>query len=325
MTRSITMIEALNEALNEEMERDEHVLMIGEDIADSGGLFQVSEGLLDKFGQARVIDSPISEAAIAGFGVGAAIVGSRPVIEFQIFDFVTLAMDQIVNHAAKWRYMSGGQVKIPLVLRGPTLTGVGTAAQHSQAQPAWFVNTPGLIVVAPSTPADAKGLLKAAIREDNPVIFVEKRTLYEVKGDVPDGEHIVELGKARICREGTDVTLVGVLGGVQIAERAAARLERDGISAEVIDPRTLKPLDVDTIAASLERTNRLVVVSEDPRANGVASEIVSQMIDAAFWSLDAPPVRVTGADTPIPYAASLERAVLPSVDETVLKVKELFA
>jgi pyruvate dehydrogenase E1 component beta subunit len=242
-------------------------------------------------------------------------------VELQIFDFISLAMDQIVNHAAKMRYMSGGQASVPIVVRGPTLTGVGTAAQHSQAQPSWFVNTPGLIVVAPSTPADAKGLLKSAIREDNPVIVVEKRLLYDVRGDVPDEDVLTPLGSAVIRRRGTDVTVVGVLGGVELALRSAADLASEGLSAEVIDPRTLKPLDIDTISESVKKTGRVVVVSEDPGANGVASEIITRVIERVFWYLDAPPVRVTGANTPIPYSAVMEREVLPSVQRVTEAIR----
>jgi pyruvate dehydrogenase E1 component beta subunit len=315
------MSQAINEALHEEMAREERVILIGEDVGRHGGLFGASAGLIARFGPKRVIDSPISEAGIVGFGIGAALVGCRPVVELQIFDFISLAMDQIVNHAAKMRYMSGGQASVPIVVRGPTLTGVGTAAQHSQAQPSWFVNTPGLIVVAPSTPADAKGLLKSAIREDNPVIVVEKRLLYDVRGDVPDEDVLTPLGSAVIRRRGTDVTVVGVLGGVELALRSAADLASEGLSAEVIDPRTLKPLDIDTISESVKKTGRVVVVSEDPGANGVASEIITRVIERVFWYLDAPPVRVTGANTPIPYSAVMEREVLPSVQRVTEAIR----
>lgn len=321
MTHQITMSQAINEALHEEMAREERVILIGEDVGRHGGLFGASAGLIARFGPKRVIDSPISEAGIVGFGIGAALVGCRPVVELQIFDFISLAMDQIVNHAAKMRYMSGGQASVPIVVRGPTLTGVGTAAQHSQAQPSWFVNTPGLIVVAPSTPADAKGLLKSAIREDNPVIVVEKRLLYDVRGDVPDEDVLTPLGSAVIRRRGTDVTVVGVLGGVELALRSAADLASEGLSAEVIDPRTLKPLDIDTISESVKKTGRVVVVSEDPGANGVASEIITRVIERVFWYLDAPPVRVTGANTPIPYSAVMEREVLPSVQRVTEAIR----
>lgn len=322
--REITMAQALNEALMEEMERDSSVFMIGEDIGRNGGLFKVSAGLQAKFGAARVVDSPISEAAISGAGVGAALVGARPVVELQHFDFVTLAMDQIVNHAAKWRYMSGGRVSVPLVVRGPVASGVGLAAQHSQSLEAWFVHTPGLVVLMPSSPYDAKGLLKSAIREDNPVLMLEKRLLYTRTGPVPTTEYLVPIGVADIKRPGTDVTIVGVGYGVNLGLQAARQLSRRGVEAEVIDPRTLKPLDIETIATSVTKTGRLIVVSEGPRAGGVASEIVARVIDTAYDSLKAAPIRVTAADTPIPYAGGLEREVMPSVSDVVDAVSAMF-
>jgi pyruvate dehydrogenase E1 component beta subunit len=316
--KELTMSEALNEALREEMQRDPGVFVIGEDIGRHGGLFKVTDGLLDEFGAARVIDSPISEAGISGAGVGAALVGGRPVVELQIFDFVTLTMDQIVNHAAKWRYMSGGQVSVPLVLRGPISSGIGMAAQHSQTLEAWFVHTPGLIVIMPSTAADAKGLLKSAIRDDNPVVFLEKRLLYARKGEVPEGEHLVPIGVADVKREGTDVTVVAAGQSVHAALQAGRQLAREGVEVEVIDPRTLKPLDVDTIGASVEKTGRLVVMNEGARTGGFASEVVARILDAVpFSSLKASPVRVAAADTPIPYSAPLEREVMPQVDDLV--------
>jgi 2-oxoisovalerate dehydrogenase E1 component len=321
--RELTMAQALNEALHQEMARDERVFMIGEDIARNGGLFKVSEGLLDRFGGPRVIDSPISEAAISGAGVGAALAGCRPVVELQHFDFVTLAMDQIVNHAAKWRYMSGGRVSVPLVVRGPIANGVGLAAQHSQSLEAWFVHTPGLIVAMPSSPYDAKGLLKSAIRDDNPVVMLEKRLLYTRPGEVPEDDYTVPLGVADVKRTGGDVTVVGISGGVQLALQAARQLAREGIELEVIDPRTLKPLDIDTIAASVEKTGRLVVVSEGARAGGFASEVVARVLDAAFDALTAAPVRVTAKDTPIPYAAQLERSVLPDLQDVLDAVQSV--
>src|SRR5438876_7285379 len=248
------MSEALNEALHEEMERDQAVFAIGEDIAGLGGLFGVTKGLLERYGPQRVIDSPISEAAIAGSGVGAALVGCRPVAELQISDFVTLTMDQVVNHAAKWRYMSGGKVTVPFVLRGPISNGIGMAAQHSQSLEAWFVHSPGLIVIMPSTPYDAKGLLKAAIREPNPVVFLEKRLLYSRPGPVPEGEYTVPIGVADVKREGGDATVVAYAQGVHLALQAARQLARVEVEVEVIDVRTLKPLDIDTIADSVRRT-----------------------------------------------------------------------
>lgn len=317
------MAQALNEALHEEMEREAGVFVVGEDIAQHGGLFQVTAGLLERYGPQRVIDAPISEAAQAGAGVGAALVGCRPVIELQIADFVTLTMDQVVNHAAKWRYMSGGQVSVPMVIRGAISSGIGMAAQHSQTLEAWFVHAPGLVVVMPSTPYDAKGLLKSAIREDNPVVFLEKRLLYSRLGEVPAGEYVVPIGVADVKRNGKDVTVVAYAQGVHLALQAARQLAREDIELEVVDIRTLRPLDIETILDSVQKTGHLVVVSEGARAGSVASEIVARVVDAAWDALRAAPVRVTAKDTPIPYAAALERAVLPQVDDVVVAVRTL--
>jgi pyruvate/2-oxoglutarate/acetoin dehydrogenase E1 component len=321
--RELTMSAALNEAMHEEMERDPTVLTIGEDIAEMGGLFQVTEGLLDRFGSQRVIDSPISEAGISGAGVGAALVGCRPVVELQISDFVTLAMDQVVNHAAKWRYMSGGRVSVPFVIRGPISNGIGMAAQHSQTLEAWFVHTPGLIVMMPATPYDAKGLLKSAIREPNPVVFLEKRLLYSRRGPVPEGEYTVPIGVADVKRAGSDATVVAYGQCVHYALQAGRQLAAEGIELEVIDLRTLKPLDIDTIAESVQKTGRLVVLSEGARAGGFASEVVARIVDEAWDSLQTAPVRVTAKDTPIPYAATLEREVLPQVEDVVAGVRQV--
>jgi pyruvate/2-oxoglutarate/acetoin dehydrogenase E1 component len=321
--RELTMSAALNEAMHEEMERDATVLTIGEDIAEMGGLFQVTEGLLERFGSQRVIDSPISEAGISGAGVGAALVGCRPVVELQISDFVTLAMDQVVNHAAKWRYMSGGRVSVPFVIRGPISNGIGMAAQHSQTLEAWFVHTPGLIVMMPATPYDAKGLLKSAIREPNPVVFLEKRLLYSRRGPVPEGEYTVPIGVADVKRAGSDATVVAYGQCVHYALQAGRQLAAEGIELEVIDLRTLKPLDIDTIAESVQKTGRLVVLSEGARAGGFASEVVARIVDEAWHSLHAAPVRVTAKDTPIPYAATLEREVLPQVEDVVAGVRQV--
>ncbi len=323
--REITMSDALNEALLEEMTRDDGVFVIGEDIAQLGGLFQVTKGLLERFGPQRVIDAPISEAGQAGAGVGAALVGCRPVIELQIADFVTLTMDQIVNHAAKWRYMSGGQVSVPLVLRGAISNGIGMAAQHSQSLEAWFVHAPGLVVVMPSTPYDAKGLLKSAIREDNPVVFLEKRLLYSRLGPVPEGEYTVPIGVADVKRTGTDVTVVTYAQGVHLALQAARQLSARGVELEVVDIRTLRPLDLDTILESVTKTGHLIVVSEGARAGSVASEIVARVTESAWDALRSAPVRVTAKDTPIPYAAALERAVLPQVEDIVYAADAILA
>jgi pyruvate dehydrogenase E1 component beta subunit len=321
--RELTMSEALNEAMHEEMERDPSVFAIGEDIAEMGGLFQVTAGLLERFGSQRVIDSPISEAAITGSGVGAALVGCRPVVELQISDFVTLAMDQVVNHAAKWRYMSGGRVSVPFVIRGPISNGIGMAAQHSQTLEAWFVHTPGLVVIMPATPYDAKGLLKSAIREPNPVVFLEKRLLYSRRGPVPEGEYTVPIGVADVKRTGHDATVVAYGQCVHYALQAGRQLAAEGIELEVIDVRTLKPLDLDTIAESVQKTGRLVVLSEGARAGGYASEVVARIVDEAWDSLRTAPVRVTAKDTPIPYAATLEREVLPQVEDVVAGVRQV--
>jgi len=321
--RELTMSAALNEAMHEEMERDATVLTIGEDIAEMGGLFQVTEGLLERFGSQRVIDSPISEAGISGAGVGAALVGCRPVVELQISDFVTLAMDQVVNHAAKWRSMSGGSVSVPFVIRGPISNGIGMAAQHSQTLEAWFVHTPGLIVMMPATPYDAKGLLKSAIREPNPVVFLEKRLLYSRRGPVPEGEYTVPIGVADVKRAGSDATVVAYGQCVHYALQAGRQLAAEGIELEVIDLRTLKPLDIDTVAESVQKTGRLVVLSEGARAGGFASEVVARIVDEAWDSLRTAPVRVTAKDTPIPYAATLEREVLPQVEDVVAGVRQV--
>lgn len=309
------MAEALNEALHEEMAASPEVFVVGEDVAKLGGLFQVTAGLLERFGRDRVIDSPISEAAITGMGVGAALLGNRPVIELQIADFLTLALDQLVNHAAKWRYMSGGQVTVPLVLRAPVTSGTGLGAQHGQTLESWLVHVPGLVVLMPSTPADAKGLLKSAIRDNNPVVMLEKRLLYGRSGPVPYGELLVPIGEASIVRSGTDATVIAYSAGVHLALQAARQLARQGVEVEVIDLRTLKPLDMDTILESLRKTSRVVVVSEGSRAAGIASDVVARIVDEAWDYLDAPPVRVTAENTPIPYAAGLERRVLPQADD----------
>jgi pyruvate/2-oxoglutarate/acetoin dehydrogenase E1 component len=318
------MAEALNEALHLEMERNPTVFVIGEDIASIGGLFQVTAGLLDRFGPRRVIDAPISEAGQTGAGVGAALVGCRPVVELQIADFVTLTMDQLVNHAAKWRYMSGGKVTVPFVLRGAVSSGIGMAGQHSQSLEAWFVHAPGLVVIMPSTPYDAKGLLTAAIRDDNPVVFLEKRLLYSRRGAVPEGDYTVSIGVADVKREGADVTVACYAQGVHIALQAGRQLAEQGIELEVVDLRTLKPLDIETLATSVRKTGHLVAVSEGARAGGFASEVVARVVDVAWESLRSAPVRVTARDTPIPYAAPLERAVMPQVDDLVSAITGMF-
>ena len=324
-TRELTFAQALNEAMVQEMERDSSVFLMGEDVADTGGIFQVSKGLLERFGRERVRDTPISEATFCGAGVGAAIAGMRPIVEVQIFDFVTLMMDMLVNQAAKFRYMLGGRPTVPLVVRGPQGGGIRLAAQHSQSLEAWFAHVPGLVVVAPASAYDAKGLLIAAIRDDNPVIFLEHKLLYLGQAEpVPEAPYAVPLGRAAIRRPGTDVTIVATQMMVQQALQAATRLETDDISAEVIDPRTLKPLDLDTIVASVRRTNRLVVVHEGWKFGGFGGEIAASVTEAAFDWLDAPVVRVGALDVPMPFNDRLERTVIPSAERIVAAVKGLF-
>jgi 2-oxoisovalerate dehydrogenase E1 component len=299
---------------------------MGEDVGATGGIFQVSKGLMERFGAERVRDTPISEATFCGAGVGAAIAGMRPIVEVQIFDFVTLMMDMIVNQAAKFRYMLGGRPTVPLVIRGPQGGGIRLAAQHSQSLEAWFAHVPGLVVVAPSSPYDAKGLLIAAIRDDNPVIFLEHKLLYLGQAEpVPEHPYAIPLGKAAIRRPGSDLTIVATQAMVSQALQAATRLEGEGISAEVIDPRTLKPLDLDTIVESVRRTNRLVVVHEGWKFGGFGGEIAASVTEAAFDWLDAPVTRVGAPDVPMPFNDRLERSVIPSAERIIAAVKGLFA
>jgi 2-oxoisovalerate dehydrogenase E1 component len=307
------------------MARDPSVFLMGEDVGATGGIFQVSKGLMDRFGPERVRDTPISEATFCGAGVGAAIAGMRPIVEVQIFDFVTLMMDMIVNQAAKFRYMLGGRPTVPLVIRGPQGGGIRLAAQHSQSLEAWFAHVPGLVVVAPSSPYDAKGLLIAAIRDDNPVMFLEHKLLYLGQAEpVPEQAYAIPLGKATIRRAGTDVTVVATQAMVAQALQAATRLEGEGVSAEVIDPRTLKPLDLDTIVASVKRSNRLVVVHEGWKFGGFGGEIAASVTEAAFDWLDAPVARVGAPDVPMPFNDRLERIVIPSAERIVAAIKGLF-
>lgn len=321
--RETTYREALNEALHEEMERDSRVLILGEDVGVYGGPFQVSRGLYEKFGEKRVRDTPISELGFTGVGVGAALTGLRPVVEILYIDFTALALDQLVNQAAKLRYMFGGKARVPLVVRTQGGGGRGNAAQHSQSLEMWFVHTPGLIVLQPSTPADAKGLLKSAIRSDDPVVFIEHKLLYGVKGPVPEGEHLVPFGSADVKREGADVTIVAHSRMVPFSLDAAEELSAGGIEAEVIDPRTLKPLDTETILTSVKKTGRLVAVSEGVRTGSFASELAAVLQEKAYDHLDAPIVRVTAEDVPIPYAAELESAALPTVQDIVRAVQSV--
>ena len=323
--RQITYAEALNEALREELQRDETVFIMGEDVANwgGGGVFGVTKGLAQEFGTERVRDTPISEEAIAAVAVGAAATGSRPVAEIMYVDFIGLAMEPIVNQAAKLRYMFGGKAKVPMVIRAQEGAGRGNAAQHSQSLEAWFCHIPGLKVVTPSTPADAKGLLKSAIRDDNPVIFLEHKVLYFTKGPVPTGEYTVPLGVADIKRSGKDVTVVGIHTMVGKALRAAEQLAEEGIELEVIDPRTLVPFDLETIVESVKKTGRLIVSHEAYTRGGYGAEIISEVIDAAFDYLDAPPLRVCARDVPMPYNAVLETEALPQVEDLVAAARAL--
>jgi pyruvate dehydrogenase E1 component beta subunit len=319
----ITYRDALNQALREEMRRDPAVFLMGEEVAVYQGAYKVSRGLLEEFGPARVVDTPITELGFAGIGVGAAMVGLRPIVEFMTWNFALLAIDQIVNSAAKMLYMSGGQVPIPIVFRGPGGAALQLAAQHSQSFEAWYANVPGLKVVVPATPADAKGLLKSAIRDNNPVVFIEGEMLYNTKGEVPDGEHVVPIGVADVKREGKDVTLVAYGKMVGLALKAADELAKDGVAAEVVDPRTIRPLDVATIAASVRKTNRCVIVEEGWPFAGVGAQVVDEIQREAFDWLDAPILRVTGADVPMPYNKQLEKLAKPDVPKVVAAVNRV--
>ncbi len=316
---TMRMREAINSALREEMERDENVFIMGEDVGVFQGSFKVTEGLLDEFGEKRVRDTPISENTIVGMGVGSAMGGLRPVVEIMTVNFALLAMDQIVNHAAAIPYMFGGQVRVPMVVRMPGGGGHQLGPTHSHSFEAMFLQIPGLLVAAPSTPADAKGLLKAAIRDDNPVIFIEHETLYGARGEVPDDEDLVlGFGHAAIRREGTDVTLIGILRMADTAERAATALAHEhDVEAEVIDPRTLRPLDLDTILESVRKTNRAVIVEEGWPHGGVGANLAALIQEQAFDYLDAPVQRVTGADVPMPYSKRLEQAAMPHAEHVV--------
>jgi len=322
--RKITYRDALREALREEMQRDPTVFLLGEDIGKYwGGAFKVTEGLAEEFGDERVRDTPISESAIIGTGVGAAITGMRPVAEIMFGDLTALAMDQIANQAAKIRYMFGGQAKCPLVIRTPFGAGVNIASHHSQSLEAWFMHVPGLYVAVPSTPYDAKGLLKTAIRGNNPVFFCEHKLLYPIEGEVPEEEYTVPFGVADVKREGSDVTIVATLYMVHKALNAAKELEKDGINVEVVDPRTLTPLDKQALVKSVKKTGRLVVVSEDCKTAGVSAEIAAIIAEEALDYLDAPIKRVAEPDTPIPFSPTLEQYVIPDEKTIIKAVKEV--
>lgn len=322
--RQLTYADALNEALRQEMQRDPDVFILGEDVAETGGIFQVTKGLVDQFGRRRVRDTPISESTFCGMAVGAAIAGLRPIVEVQIFDFVALMMDMIVNQAAKFRFMNGGTARVPVVIRGPQGGGIRLAAQHSQSLEAWFAHVPGLVVVAPSTPYDAKGLLTAAIRDDNPVVFLEHKMLYLAQpGPVPEEPYAIPLGKADIKRTGSDVTIVATQLMVLRALSAAVQLEAEGVSVEVIDPRTIRPLDLETILASVRKTHRLLIVHEACQSFGFGAELSALVMENAFDWLDAPVARLGGRDTPMPFNAELESVVIPSQERIAAAVRAL--
>lgn len=320
----ITYREALNEALREEMERDPDVFLIGEEVAEYDGAYKVSKGLLERFGDQRVVDTPISELGFTGLGVGAAMAGLRPVIEFMTFNFAFLAIDQVINSATKLNYMSDGQFPIPIVFRGPSGAALQLSAQHSQACETYYSHAPGCKVVTPATPADAKGLLKAAIRDNDPVAFLEGELLYNLKGEVPDDEDfIIPLGVADLKREGSDVSIITHGKMVHLALQAAAKLEKDGIEADVLDLRTIRPLDMDAILATVAKTNRVVYLEEGWPYAGTGAQIVSMIQEEAFDDLDAPILRVTQADIPMPYSKTLEALAKPSVDHLLEAVRKV--
>jgi len=319
----MTYREALNMALREEMRRDPRVFVIGEEVGLYEGAYKVTQGMLKEFGERRVVDTPICESGFTGIGIGAAMLGLRPVIEMMTFNFSILALDQIVNSAAKMLYMSGGQYSVPIVVRGPGGPAAQLAAQHSQSMEVYFYHVPGLKVVRPSTPADAKGLLKSAIRDDNPVIFIEAETLYAVKGEVPeDPDFTIPLGQAVVRREGTDVTVIAYMGMMYRALEVAEELAKEGISVEIVDPRTLRPMDTDTIVGSVRKTHRCVVLEAGAGFAGMGSEIAAFVTESAFDDLDAPVERVTGENAPMPYAKNLEALKTPSRPKIVAAIRK---
>ncbi len=319
----LTYRDALNHALREEMQRDPNVFLMGEEVGVYQGAYKVSRGLLDEFGPMRVVDTPITELGFAGVGVGAAMVGLRPVIEFMTWNFALLAVDQLVNSAAKMRYMSNGQVGVPAVFRGPGGSALQLAAQHSQAFESWYAHIPGLKVVMPATPADAKGLLKSAIRDDNPVIFIEGEMLYNVKGEVPEGEHVIPLGRADIKRLGSDVTIICHSKSVGVSLKAAEQLANEDIDAEVLDLRTIRPMDTEAVLSSVAKTHRCVVVEEGWPFAGVGAQVVDTIQREVFDELDAPVLRVTGADVPMPYNKQLEKAAKSDPAKVVSAVNQV--
>ncbi len=321
--KTVFFREALREALVEEMRRDERVFLMGEEVAQYNGAYKVSQGMLDEFGPRRVIDTPIAELGFTGIGVGAAMNGLRPVIEFMTFNFSLVAIDQVVNYAAKMLSMSGGQLPMPIVFRGPTASAGMLAAQHSNAFDNWYANCAGLKVIVPSNPADAKGLLKSAIRDDDPVIFMESEQMYGDKGEIPEGEYLIPIGVADIKRQGTDVTIVSFGKIMKVALAAAAELEKEGIYAEVIDLRSIRPIDYTTVINSVKKTNRLVILEEAWPLGNISTEVAFKVQKDAFDYLDAPIRRVNSADVPLPYAPTLIEAALPNVAKLVKAVKEV--
>lgn len=321
--RTLRYREALREAMTEEMERDDRVFLMGEEVGHYQGAYKVTEGMLEKFGEKRVIDTPIAEGGFAGIGIGAAMVGLRPIIEFMTWNFSALAFDQILNNAAKIRQMSGGQFSCPIVFRGPNGSARQVGSQHSHSMEHFYATVPGLKVIAPAFPIDAKGLMKAAIRDDNPVLVMESETLYSVKGEVPDGLDALPMGVAQVVRPGTDVTIVAYSRMTHVALEAATALEKDGISVEVVDLRSLRPLDEDTIIASVKKTHHCVVVHEGWPYGGVGAEVSDRVQRLAFDFLDAPILRVTTRDVPMPYNAKLEQYVLPQAERVIATVKRV--
>jgi len=321
--KEVQFREALREAISEEMRRDVRVFLMGEEVAEYNGAYKVSQGMLDEFGERRVIDTPIAELGFAGIGVGAAMNGLRPVIEFMTFNFSLVAIDQVINSAAKMMSMSGGQFTVPIVFRGPTASAGMLSSQHSQAFENWYANCPGLKVIVPSNPADAKGLLKSAIRDNDPVIFMESEQMYGDKGMIPEGEYLIPIGVADIKKEGTDVTIVSFGKMMKVALKAAEELAKDSINAEVIDLRTVRPIDYETVIQSVKKTNRLVIVEESWPLASIASELAFMVQKKAFDFLDAPVTRVMGGDVPLPYAPTLIEAYLPNPTRVIQAVKEV--
>lgn len=321
--RKIQFREALREALNEEMRRDENVFLMGEEVAEYNGAYKVSQGMLDEFGPQRIVDTPIAELGFAGIGVGAAMNGLRPVIEFMTFNFSLVAIDQVINSAAKMMSMSGGQYSVPIVFRGPTASAGQLSSQHSQAFENWYANCPGLKVVVPSNPYDAKGLLKTAIRDNDPVIFMESEQMYGDTGEVPEEEYLIPIGKADIKREGNDITIVSFGKIMKVALAAAEELEKEGISAEVIDLRTVRPIDYETVINSVKKTNRMIMVEEAWPLGCLATEVAFKVQREAFDYLDAPVLRITGRDVPLPYAPTLIEAYLPNTERVIAAAKKV--